>query len=346
VTPERGARSSSAERRAPPRTVYVLSDVHFASAGEQQRQDHEARAIANPGLRALVKAYRHFIWLRDPFAHNHLLDAFLARVPVADLVVVNGDLSCDTAFVGLSDDAACESARQCLAKLRGQFGSRLVATLGDHELGKLSLFGGQGGLRLASWERLGSLELEPLWRREFGSYVLLGVTSTLLAFPIFEPDSLAGERKRWQTLREAHLAEVRDAFARLAPQQRVVLFCHDPTALPFLWREESVRARIRQIELTIIGHFHSNLILWKSRRLAGLPPIRFLGNSIRRMSTALSEARHWRPFNVRLCPSLAGLELLKDGGYVELRLDPQASVPVHFERHRLPRRPASLPPRA
>jgi len=326
-----------------PRTIYVLSDVHFASAGEQQRQDHEARVIANPILRTLVRAYRHFVWLRHPFAHNHLLDELLARVKAADLVVVNGDLTCDTAFVGLSDDAAWESARQCLAKLRGRFGDRLVATLGDHELGKLSLFGGHGGLRLASWERLGSLGLEPFWRRELGQYVLLGVTSTLLAFPIFMPDSLPGERERWQALREAHLTDIRNAFAGLVPRQRVVLFCHDPTALPFLWREETVRAKIRQIELTIIGHLHSNLVLWKSRLLAGLPPIHFLGNSIRRMSTALSEARQWRPFNVRLCPSLAGLELLKDGGYVELRLDPEAAAPIHLEIHRLPRRPASPP---
>ena len=329
----------------PPRTVCILSDVHFASAEERRRRDHEARAIANPALRALVKAYRHFVWLRDPFGHNHLLDAFLARAPAADLVVVNGDLSCDTAFVGLSDDAACESARECLAKLRGRFGDRLVATLGDHELGKLSLFGGHGGLRLASWERLESLGLEPFWHREFGRYVLLGVTSTLLAFPIFLPESLAGERGRWQALREAHLAEIRGAFARLVPRQRVVLFCHDPTALPFLWDEQTVRAKVSQIELTIIGHLHSSLVLWKSRLLAGLPPIHFLGNSIRRMSTALSQARRWRPFNVRLCPSLAGLELLKDGGYAELRLDPEAAVPVHWEIHRLPRRRASPPPR-
>jgi hypothetical protein len=58
------------------------------------------------------------------------------------------------------------------------------------------------------------------------------------------------------------------------------------------------------------------------------------------MSTALSEARLWRPFHVRLCPSLAGLELLHDGGYVELRLHPQSMVPVRFQQHRLPRQSA------
>ncbi len=322
---------------APLRTIYVLSDVHYASEAEQERRDHEARAISRPVLRVLVRAYRRFVWLRDPFAHNHLLDAFLARVPAADLVVVNGDLSCDTAFVGLSDRAARESARQCLARLRGRFNDRLEVTVGDHELGKMSLVGGQGGLRLASWDQVGALGLEPGWRREFGRYTLLGVTSTLVAFPIYEPEALPEERERWRVLRAAHLGEIAEVFARLGSGQRVVLFCHDPSALPFLWREEKIRAAIHQIELTIIGHLHSNLILWESRLLAGLPPIRFLGNSIRRMSTALHQARLWRPFNVRLCPALAGLELLKDGGYLELVLDPEAAQPVRLRTHRLPR---------
>jgi hypothetical protein len=55
------------------------------------------------------------------------------------------------------------------------------------------------------------------------------------------------------------------------------------------------------------------------------------------MSTALSEARHWRPFRVRLCPALAGLELLKDGGFLTMELDAEAQQPVRFRYHRLPR---------
>jgi hypothetical protein len=92
-----------------------------------------------------------------------------------------------------------------------------------------------------------------------------------------------------------------------------------------------------QIEQTIIGHLHSNLVLWKSRWLAGMPPIRFLGHTVLRMSTALSEARLWRPFYVRLCPALAGIELLKDGGYWTVELDPEARQPARFRFHRLHR---------
>jgi len=60
---------------------------------------------------------------------------------------------------------------------------------------------------------------------------------------------------------------IRAAFAALQPQQRVLFFCHDPTALPFLWREDIVRGKLAHVEQTIIGHLHSNLFLRKSKLL-------------------------------------------------------------------------------
>ena len=98
-----------------------------------------------------------------------------------------------------------------------------------------------------------------------------------------------------------------------------------------------VRSRIGQLEQTIIGHLHTNLIFWKSRLLAGMPVIPFLGHSARRMTTALHEARHWKPFRVRLCPSLSGVELLKDGGFYTAQLYEDASQPATFEWHGIPR---------
>jgi hypothetical protein len=117
----------------------------------------------------------------------------------------------------------------------------------------------------------------------------------------------------------------------------VLLFCHDPTALPFLWREESVRRRLPQVEQTIIGHLHTRLILWKSRVLSGIPPIRFLDRNVSRFSSALHEAHHWWPFQVRLCPALSGTELLNDGGYYTVQIDPTANQPARFTFHPLPR---------
>jgi hypothetical protein len=320
-------------------TVAILSDIHYAAAAEQARgPDFELRGIHNPFLRAVARFYRHRVWLREPLSKNHLLDQFLEHSPGLDYVIANGDYTCDSTFVGVSDDASCQSVLECLGKLRQRFGVKFRANFGDHELGKIPLFGGNGGMRLASWRRAREeVGLEPFWRLDIGNYVLLGFVSSLVALPVFLPDTLPAERPEWEGLRAEHLAEIRRAFAALQAGQRVLLFCHDPTALPFLWREESVRAKLPQIEQTTIGHLHSNLIVWKSRLLAGMPPIRFLGRNVQRMSTALSEARYWRPFHVRLCPALAGIELLKDGGYCTFELDPEARLPAHFRFHPLHR---------
>lgn len=318
-------------------TLVVVSDIHFASAAEQARPGFESASIPNPFQRFLAKTYRRFIWCRDPLGHNDQFDKFLAAAGEPDLVVANGDYTVDSAFIGVADDAACQSVRECLTRLRARFGERLLATMGDHELGKMNLFGGAGGLRLASYHRATrELGLQRFWRREVGRYVIVGVTSSLVALPVYTPEILPEERPEWDALRAAHLAEIRGAFAALEPDQRVLLFCHDPTAVPFLAQEEAVRARLAQIERTIIGHLHSNFILWKSRLLAGMPSVTFLGNTVRRYSTALQRARDWKPFKLQLCPSVTGIQLLKDGGFLRLELDPEAGAPLQVYVHRLP----------
>jgi hypothetical protein len=332
--------AGAATDRSSAAVILVVSDIHYAGAAERARSDYELRGITHPLTRAAVRFYRHYVWKRDPFAHNHLVDAFLAAAGGADRVVANGDYSCDSAFVGVSDPAAAASAAECLDRLRAGCGDRLRLVLGDHELGKKSLVGGQGGLRYASWEiareRLG---LPAFWQETLGGYVLMGVTSTLLALPVFEAEAQPEELDRWRARRADHLDAIRRAFAGLAPGQRVILFCHDPTALPFLAREPAVRDRLGQVELTVIGHLHSALILWLSRRLAGMPAVSGLGNTVRRLSTALREARHWRPFHVRLGPALSGLELLRDGGYGRLVIDLDGRRPARYEVVRLPAAP-------
>jgi hypothetical protein len=315
--------------------IAILSDIHYAAAGEQARgDDYETRDIANPMARRLLRFYRDYIWLRYPLRQNHLLDRFLNEVGEVDCAVANGDYTCDSAFQGVADDAASESVRACLGRLRARFGDRFQATLGDHELGKKNLRGDRGTMQLASYERaVGELGLRPLWQTDLGRWRLLGVTSSLLAFPDFLADARPEELPRWQALREAHLADIRAVFAALPADRRVLLFCHDPTALPYLAREPVVAARLGQIAQTIIGHLHTPLVLWKSRLLAGMPQIHFLGHSARRMTGALHEASHWRPFRVRLCPAMAGTELLKDGGYLTAVLSDEA----RFEFHPIPR---------
>jgi hypothetical protein len=323
-----------------PVTIAILSDIHYAGAAERARgNDFETSYLGNPLLRVLLRLYRHFIWMRRPLEQGAQLDRLLKEIGPVDYLVANGDYCCDSSFVGVSDTAAFQSAQECLDKLRARFGDRARFTIGDHEIGKLTLVGGKGGMRLASWQRATeSLRLQPFWQLAIGNYVLTGVASPLIALPANQPDTLPAEWPAWLKLREAHLAEIRAAFDALKPEQRVLLFCHDPTALPFLWREESVRRRLPQIEQTIIGHLHSRLILWKSRLLSGIPPIRFLGNSVRRFTSALHEAHHWRPFQIRLCPALSGIELLNDGGYYTVAIDPAAKLPAQFKFHPLPRR--------
>lgn len=320
-------------------TLAILSDVHYAGPAEQARgDDFEFRHVRNPCLRIAFRAYRHFIWMRHPLRHSGQLDRLLAEVGEVDFAIANGDYSCGSGFIGLADDAAFASAREAIGKLRHRFGERLRLTFGDHELGKLSFLGAQGGMRLEGWRRsVDDLGIEPLWQLELGRYALIGVTSTLIALPLFTADMLPEEKPAWEKLRAEHLAQIRAAFARLAADRRVILFCHDPTALPFLGREPEVAARLPQIEHTIIGHLHSNLYLRKSRLLAGMPVLSFLGPTPRKMTAALNQARLWKPFNVKLCPSLAGIELLKDGGYFTVQLDADARQPARFVFHPLKR---------
>jgi len=325
----------SGSKQDRPVTLGILSDIHYASEPERARgHDYENRNLSNPFLRHALRLFRSHIWMHDPLGHNHLLDRFLEEATGLDYVVANGDFSCNCEFLGVSEPGAFQSASECLKKLRQKFGDRFFATYGDHELGKLSSFGGKGGLRLASWHRATEdLNLQPFWTINLGAYVLIGIVSSLTALPMFEPDMYPGEKPEWEKLRSQHLSDIRDAFAALKPGQRVLLFCHDPAALPFLWEDETIRSKLNQIEQTIIGHLHSDLVLGVSRRLAGIPRIPFLGHTIERFTRALNRARLWKPFKVKLCPALAGIELIKGGGYYTATLDPTGCDPVQWEFH-------------
>ena len=327
-----------------PLRIAVISDIHYAGEAERRRVDPCCGPIRNPVRRLLVRQYRHWIWLRDPFAHNHLLDRFLQEAGDADYVVANGDYSCDTAYIGLEDDAAFASAQECLSKLRGAFGERFVATFGDHEIGKLMMAAHLGGLRLRSFHRTArELQVEPLWVRSFGRYVLIGVTSSVVAFPVFQPEALPEEVEGWNRLRDQHMAAIRTAFAAVQPGQRILLFCHDPTALPYLLQEEAVRSRLPQLERTILGHLHSTAVLRLALKLSGMPHLTFLGHTPRRLSAAVRKARVWDEFRPLLCPSPSGVQLFKDGGYYWIELDPDSAgvqfdpiIPARFEFQPLP----------
>lgn len=310
--------------------VAIISDIHFAGPQERERHDYPYFGIENPLRRFLYWQFRHWIWQRDPFAHNYLLDRFIEQCADADVVVANGDFSCDSAGVGLSDHASFESAELCLGRLREAFGERFHPVMGDHEIGKMMMSSGRGGLRLESLVRSAALGIRPFWRLDFGRVVVMAVTSTLVAMPVFEVEALETERPAWWQRHRSHVDEAAAAFATLEPDQRVILYCHDPSALPFLWEREEIRTRATQIERTVIGHLHTNLVFQLSRFLQGMPELHFLGHTPRRLSRALRKARHWAPFKPLLCPSPAGSQLLKDGGFYWMEVDETANQPVQF----------------
>lgn len=311
-----------------------MSDPHYAGPLERLRPNHELQGLANPLVRLLIRIWRSAVWLRDPFAHNYLLDDFIAAAGKPDLVVANGDFSCDTGFIGLADPAARQSAEECISKLRAPFGRSLRLVMGDHELGKISLAGNRGGMRVESWRiSTQDIEIAPVWEERIGNHVLIGVTSSLIALDLFHSDILPEELRAWQQLRAEHLQCLREIFERTKSTDRIILFCHDPAALPFLAMEKFVEKRLPQFDRTIIGHLHTPMIFWKSKILAGFPPVSFFGKGVRRITRALQRARSWKPFNVMLCPSLAGSQLLKDGGYLSLQISEGASA--KFARHHL-----------
>jgi hypothetical protein len=51
----------------------------------------------------------------------------------------------------------------------------------------------------------------------------------------------------------------------------------------------------------------------------------------------LRQARDWKPFNVRLCPALSGIQLRNDGGFLSMELDSEARQPALVRFHPLPR---------
>ncbi|MBG90044.1 MAG: hypothetical protein CMO80_24530 [Verrucomicrobiales bacterium] len=320
-----------------PLKLLVVSDIHYAGPGERERSGYEARSATNVFQRELLRLYRGQIWLEDPLVHNHFLDWFMERAGEPDIVVANGDFSCDSAFTGHADDASFESAQICLNRLRERFGKSLHTTIGDHELGKKSLVGGLGGLRLKSFEiTRDELGVQPFWQFTRGNYVFMGVTSSLLALPVLLAEGLEEEFDAWRELRDQHVAQIDAAFRDLKRGQRVILFCHDPTALPYLAEIQSVRAQYGRIEQTIVGHLHSEFVYKTSLVLSGLPTISFAGVPIKRMSSALQRARKWEPFDVKLCPSLTGIQAREDGGFLTVELDPDDPKPLEWEFHHLP----------
>lgn len=297
--------------------LLVVSDIHYAGPGEQARKGYHTRGIGNPLKRAAIHLWESSVWDTD---HNRVFDQFLTRDLDHELIVANGDFSRDSGFIGLADVAACQSATECTQRLGDKFGNRLRLVMGDHEFGKTSL-GGRGGMRLAGYEAaVNNIGIAPFWRQTIGNLEIIGVTSSLIGLPVFHLDILPEEKADWETLRVDHLRQLDSCFQDLPTNRRVLLFCHDPSALHYLMEGTQVSRILDRLEATIIGHIHSRAIFGLSRRIAGFPVVRFAGSPFLRMSTTLNRARCWKDFKVTFCPALAGTNL-EPGGYLELEVN-------------------------
>ncbi len=153
------------------------------------------------------------------------------------------------------------------------------------------------------------------------------MSSPPIILPNILKEILDEEREEWETIRKEYLQEIQAHLNLVTPDDKVILFCHDPTALPHLAELPVVNHLLdrKRIALTIVGHLHTEIILKASRLLSGMPHLTFLGNSASRMSSALRKAKVWKKFNMVLCPSLAGCQWAKDGGWLELELSDNAN---------------------
>jgi len=314
-------------------TILVISDIHYASDPELARgPDHELDGISSASKRKLLGLIRRHVWIGNPFLSRTLLKQILSQPLECDLVVALGDYGLDPEYMGVADPIVYSNVSECLNLLRSHFGEKFVGLIGDHELGKRNVTGEIGCMNLKSWHiSVTDLGLKPFWVLRISPWIFIGITSSLIALPNLMGDVIRTELPEWENLRKKHVDQIRQAFINAPSDHKIILFCHDPTALGFLWEDDIVRARLPNVALTIVGHLHSRAILTQSKILAGIPPLKFLGHTINRYSHALHLAKRWWDFKVNICPAPFGLKLLRDGGYliVKLPFDPHLHPQIH-----------------
>ncbi len=308
----------------------VLSDIHLVGPAEL--------ALANAGygsIRAhpdpVARAWRQGLYrVRRRFWNGHLkwrhtaflqaLDEVAGRNP--DWVIANGDYGGDLGGIGLSHRATLDSASLVVELIRNRFPGRSRFVFGDHDLGKYSTLLREGGIRLDSLD-LGErqLQIPSFWHEINGDVHLIGVNSSLFTLDLFLPEAIADEIPEWRRRRAAHIAQVIEAFDQLPARARVLLFCHDPSALTILGELPAIRRKLHQIEMTVIGHLHSPTLLRLARYAARLSGIKPRYPVARIVAKGIAGARQWTRFNPVVCPSTFGTGHHVAGGILLVTLN-------------------------
>lgn len=329
----------------------VLSDIHLVGPAEL--------ALANAGYGSilahpdpLARAWRTGLYrVRRRFWNGHLKwrhTAFLRALDEVadwnpDWVIANGDYGGDLGGVGLSHRATLDSASLVVDLIRSRFPDRSRFVFGDHDLGKYSTVLRQGGIRLSSLD-VGEqqLRIPSFWHEVDEEFHLIGVNSSLFTLDLFLPEAIADEVPEWRRRRDEHIAQVIRAFEQLPARARVVLFCHDPSALTVLSGIPVIRRKLPQIELTVIGHLHSPTLLRLARYAARLSGINPRYPVARIVAKGLEGARHWKLFNPVVCPSTFGTGHHVAGGILVIDKGPDGRLRArrvrvhrrHYGRHR------------
>lgn len=325
--------------------IAVISDIHVLGPRElaAARQAHAALGTdVSPMVgrwRRGLHRVRSRLWngrleLREP-AFRHALSRLLEYDP--EWIVANGDFAADYGGVGLSDDATFESAAGAVQLMRELFATRCKFVFGDHDIGKYSTVLRGGGIRIDSLERgEKALGIPSFWHVVDEDFHLIGVNSSLFNLDLFLPEALHHEVPEWKRRRAEHIEHVRHAFDGLPRHARVILFCHDPSALTLLAQVPVVQRRLAHIELTVVGHLHSPSLLklakfaaksaknWKPK----YPVARIIARSLEGVKT-------WAQFNPVVCPSTFGTGHHVGGGL--LLIEREADGTLVTRRLRLPR---------
>lgn len=315
--------------------IAVLSDIHLLGPRESERRRRifrdlgEDRPLANRLWRRGLRRVRSRLWNRRAAERDAFFFRALDEISPfqPDWVVALGDYGGDTHGVGLSHDDAFESVSRALDLLKRSFPDRCLFVFGDHEVGKYSTELRRGGIRLASLVRgERELGLESLWHHSEGRIHLVGVNSTLLTLSLFLPEALPGEIPAWQERAAAYRGNLRELFAGLPDDARILLFCHDPSALGALADIPEVRARLDQVEKTVLGHLHSPSLLRPSRWLARLPAWTPRYPIARIIAQGVRSAGCWDLFRPIVCPATFGAGRLFSGGLLFLDVGPNHLV--------------------
>ena len=325
-----------------PMRIAVISDFHVMGPQERASADASFEALRTDphpvrrGLRRSLHRVRRRFWNAHPEWREEAFLKALSHVREfdPDWVIANGDYGGDHGGVGVSDEATFESAAGVIRAIRRRFRNQCRFIFGDHDLGKYSTLLRGGGIRLRSLQ-LGEeqLGIPSFWHEQDEDTHLIGVNSSLFTLDQFRPEALVHEIPEWEKRRAHHHHEVSEAFRHLPSRARVLLFCHDPSALHVLSQLPAVRNRLGQIERTVIGHLHSPGLLQLARLLPRTPggwkpryPV------ARIIAQGLEGVNSWAQFRPVVCPSTFGTGHHIRGGLLFIERDAHGRLQVRRRR--------------